>query len=219
MAAETAMPKDLYEILGVGRGATPDEIKKAYRKLARQYHPDVNKDAAATEHFKEINAAYEILSDEEKRGRYDRFGAAGINGVNGGGPNVSGFGDLNDIFEQFFSGFGGAGNSSARSRRQPRAGRDLRYDLAVSFEESIFGVEKTIDLTRMEPCDNCHGSGAEPGTGLRRCPECNGVGELRQVRQTFLGSMVTSSTCPRCNGRGEVIDTPCHTCRGQGQMR
>jgi len=219
MAAETTMPKDLYDVLGVGRGATPDEIKKAYRKLARQYHPDINSDPNAAEQFKEINAAYEVLSDEEKRSRYDRFGAAGINGFNGAGPNVGGFGDLNDIFEQFFSGFGGGGSASARSRRQARAGRDLRYDLAVSFEESIFGVEKTIDLTRMEPCDNCHGSGAEPGTGLRRCPECNGVGELRQVRQTFLGSMVTSSTCPRCNGRGEVIDTPCRTCRGQGQVR
>ena len=212
------MPRDLYEILGVARTATPDEIKKAYRKLARQYHPDVNKDAGADDLFKELNAAYEILSDEDKRARYDRFGMAGVsNQAGGAGAYGAGFGDLNDIFEQFFSGF--AGQQQRTGRRQPRAGRDLRYDMTITFEESIFGVDKQIDLTRMETCDNCQGSGAEPGTSPRRCPECNGVGEIRQVRQTFLGSMVTSSTCPRCSGKGEVIDTPCKVCRGQGQVR
>ncbi len=215
---DTTMPRDLYDILGLSQGATPDEIKKAYRKLARQYHPDVNKDPAAEDTFKEINAAYEVLSDDDKRSRYDRLGMAGL-GNNPGGFGAGGFnGDLNDIFEQFFSGFGGT-TSRGGGRRQARVGRDLRYDLTISFEESIFGVEKQIDLTRMETCEACHGNGAEPGTTLRRCPECNGVGEIRQVRQTFLGSMVTSSTCPRCNGRGEVIDAPCKTCRGQGQVR
>lgn len=209
------MPRDLYDVLGVARGATPDEIKKAYRKLARQYHPDVNRDPSAEESIKELNAAYEILSDEDKRARYDRYGMAGVGSQPGGATGFTG--DLNDIFEQFFSGFGGT--AARGGRRQPRVGRDLRYDLTISFEESIFGAEKQIELTRMEVCESCKGSGAEPGTSLRRCPECNGVGEIRQVRQTFLGSMVTSSTCPRCNGRGEVIDTPCKTCRGQGQVR
>ncbi len=211
------MPRDLYEILGVSRSATPDELKKAYRKLARQFHPDVNKDPGAEETFKEVSAAYEILSDEEKRARYDRFGLAGVGNQPGGFGGAGFTGDLNDIFEQFFSGFGG---SAARSgRRQARVGRDLRYDMTISFEESIFGVEKQIELTRLETCDNCHGNGAEPGTSLRRCPECGGVGEIRQVRQTFLGSMVTSSACPRCSGKGEIIETPCKVCRGQGQVR
>ena len=220
---QESMAKDLYDLLGVARTASPDDIKKAYRKLARQYHPDVNKDPSAADMFKEINGAYEVLSDDDKRARYDRFGAAGLNqqpgGFSGGG---FGAGDLNDIFEQFFGGFstsGGAGARGAGTRRQARAGRDLRYDLTITFEESIFGIEKTIDLTRLEACDTCHGAGAEPGTSMRRCPECNGSGELRQVRQTFLGSMVTASVCPRCTGKGEIIETPCKTCRGQGQIR
>lgn len=216
------MAKDLYDVLGVARTANPDDIKKAYRKLARQYHPDVNKDPGAAEMFKEINGAYEVLSDDDKRARYDRFGAAGLNPQAAGGFSGGGFdtGNLNDIFEQFFGGFSTSGGArGTTSRRQPRSGRDLRYDLAISFEESIFGVEKTIDLTRLEACDTCHGSGAEPGTSMRRCPECNGTGELRQVRQTFLGSMVTASVCTRCSGKGEIIDTPCKPCRGQGQLR
>ena len=218
MAAEQTMPKDLYEILGVARKSSADDIKKAYRKLARQYHPDVNNDPAMVDKFKEINAAYEILGDEDKRARYDQFGAAGIGNAGGAGASTGGFTDINDIFEQFFGGFN-TGGGGRGTRRQVRAGRDLRYDLSISFEESIFGVEKTIDLTRMETCDSCHGNGAEPGTTPRVCPECKGTGEIRQVRQTFLGSMVASTTCTRCNGRGEIVDTPCKVCHGQGQVR
>jgi len=210
---------DPYEVLGVSKSASPDEIKKAYRKMVRQYHPDVNKEAEAENRFKQINAAYEILNDEEKRARWDRYGAAGMNPNNGGGFDGAFTGDLSDIFEQFF---GGGFNNAARAgttRRQARQGRDLRADLMVSFEEAIFGVEKPVDVTRLETCETCNGSGAEPGTQPRRCPECNGQGEIRQVRNTFLGSMVTSTTCPRCSGRGEIVDTPCKTCRGAGQVR
>jgi molecular chaperone DnaJ len=212
------MSQDPYEILGVGRSASPEEIKKAYRKLVRQYHPDVNKEEGVEAKIREINAAYEILNDEEKRARFDRFGAAGVNG-NAGGFDGAFTGDLSDIFEQFFGGMGGFSGSRGTGRRQARQGRDLRYDLTITFEEAIFGCEKTIELTRLETCEVCHGNGAEPGTSLKRCLDCNGAGEVRQVRQTFLGSMVTSTTCPRCNGRGEVIETPCKACRGSGQQR
>lgn len=216
---DQTMPQDLYEILGVSRNASPEEIKKAYRRLARQFHPDVNRDDGAADKFKEINAAYEVLSDAEKRARYDRFGAAGVNPNMGGfgGAEGFGFGDLNDIFE-FFTGFSGQARRGA-SRKRPRAGRDLRYDMTLSFEESIFGVEKEIEITRMEVCEHCQGTGAEAGTTPRRCPECNGAGEVRHVRPTLLGNMIEMATCPRCHGRGEVVDTPCKECRGQGQVR
>lgn len=218
---DRTMPKDPYDVLGVAKSASQDEIKKAYRKLVREYHPDVNKDDGAEDHFKEINAAYEILGDEEKRARFDRFGMAGVSGAADPGFGGGAFtGDLGDIFEQFFGGMGGFGAATgARNRRQPRQGRDLRLDMAISFEESIFGIEKPAEVTRLERCETCSGSGAEPGTTPRRCPECAGSGEVRQVRQTFLGSMVTTSPCPRCGGHGEIVDTPCHTCRGSGQTR
>lgn len=214
------MPPDLYEVLGVPRSASAEDIKKAYRRLARQYHPDVNRDDGAEERFKEINAAYEVLSDEEKRARYDRFGYAGINPNAGGfGAEGFGFGDLNDIFETFFSGFAGQTRRGAASRKRPRAGRDIRYDMTLTFEESIFGVEKEIEITRLEPCEHCQGTGAEPGTTPRRCPECNGAGEIRHARPTLLGNIIETATCPRCHGRGEVVDTPCKECRGQTQVR
>ncbi len=212
------MPEDLYEILGVSRSASQEEIKKAYRRLARQYHPDLNRDDGAAERIKEINGAYEILSDPDKRARYDRFGAAGVNPNMGGfGAEGFGFGDLNEIFE-FFTGFGTSQRRGA-NRRRPRAGRDIRYDMTLTFEESIFGAEKEIEITRMEPCEHCQGTGAEPGTTPRRCPECNGTGEVRHVRPTLLGNMIEMATCPRCNGRGEVIDTPCKECHGQMLVR
>jgi len=215
------MPRDFYEVLGVSRNASPDDIKKAYRRLARQYHPDVNKDNGADEKFKEIAAAYEVLSDEDKRARYDRFGHAGVNpGANGFGAEGFGFGDLNDIFD-FVSGFAGFSTQSRRgaARTRARQGRDLRYDMLLTFEESVFGVEKEIDFQRMETCDHCNGSGAEPGTTPRRCPDCNGTGEIRQARATLLGSIIETSPCVRCQGRGEIVDTPCKECRGQGQVR
>jgi molecular chaperone DnaJ len=214
------MPRDFYEVLGVPKTASPDEIKKAYRRLARQYHPDVNREAGSEDKFKEIAGAYEVLSDNDKRARYDRFGHAGVSGGAGGFNGEGfGFGDLNDIFDIFnsFAGFGGQGRRGGRNR--PRQGRDLRYDVTLTFEESVFGAEKDIEFMRMETCDKCHGSGAEPGTTPHRCPDCNGSGEIRQPRATLLGTMIESSPCPRCQGRGEIIDTPCKECRGQGQLR
>ncbi len=215
------MPRNPYEILGVQRDASPEDIKKAYRRLARQYHPDVNREPGAEEKFKELAAAYEVLGDPDMRARYDRFGEAGVNGGMGGftAENFD-FGDLNDFIFDMFSGFAGFSSQSRRTstRNRPRAGRDLRYDMTLTFEESIFGVEKEIEISRMESCEHCGGNGAEPGTSLSRCPECNGTGEIRQARVTILGTPVTS-TCPRCRGRGEIVDTPCKECRGHGQVR
>ena len=207
--------RDYYEILGVQRNASADELKSAYRKLAKQYHPDVNKDSGAEEQFKEINEAYAVLSDDQKRAAYDRYGHAGLSGM--GAPDFSDFG-MSDIFESFFGGgFGGTG--ARTSRRSPRRGADLRYDLEVGFEEAITGIEREIEITRQEVCPSCKGSGAEPGTTPVRCSTCKGTGEVRQVRQTFLGSMVNVTACPTCRGAGETIPTPCHTCNGRTQVR
>lgn len=210
--------RDYYEILGVSKTATADELKAAFRKLARQYHPDVNKEADAEERFKELNEAYAVLSDEQKRAAYDRFGHAGVRGPNGQPDFSVDFTDFADIFGDLF-GFGGFGRSSTRSRNAPRRGADLQYHLDLSFEEAIFGVEKEISISRDEVCSRCHGSGAEPGTSPVRCPTCNGTGEVRQVRQTILGSMVQVTTCPTCKGKGETISTPCQTCQGRGLER
>lgn len=210
---ERMASRDYYEVLGVNRNASADEIKSAFRNLARQYHPDVNKAADAEERFKEINEAYAVLSDSDKRAAYDRYGQAGLNGM-GGAPDFTTV-DFSDIFEEFF-GFGGG---SSRRRNAPRRGADLSYAVSLTFEESVFGVEKEIEITRDETCATCRGSGAEPGTSPVRCTTCGGKGEVRQARQTFLGSMVQVTTCPTCNGAGEVISTPCHTCRGRGLER
>lgn len=213
------MPRDYYEILGVSRDTTPDDIKKAYRKLARQYHPDVNKEADATEKFREATEAYEILSDADKRARYDRYGHAGVSGQAGfGGFGSGGFTDLNEIFEEFFN-FGVGGQSRRQNRRAPRQGRDIRYDMTLAFEESIFGVEKEVEIARMERCAVCDATGAEPGTKVRPCVECAGTGEVRRVRQIFLGNMVEVAPCPRCSGSGKIIETPCHECKGQMMVR
>jgi molecular chaperone DnaJ len=206
--------RDYYEVLGLQRNASQEEIRAAFRKMARQYHPDVNKAADAEERFKEINEAYAVLSDEEKRAAYDRYGHAGVNGQ-GGMPDFSSV-DFSDIFGEFF-GFGGS--SSRRQRNAPHRGADLNYAVQLTFEESIFGIEKEVEVTRDEICGTCHGSRAEPGTSPVRCATCGGRGEVRQVHQTFLGSMVQVTTCPTCNGTGEVITTPCHTCRGRGYER
>ncbi|PIE80107.1 MAG: molecular chaperone DnaJ [Chloroflexi bacterium] len=206
--------RDYYEVLGVNRNASKDELKKSYRRLARQYHPDVNKSAGAGEKFKEINEAYEVLSDDNMRARYDRFGHAGMEGMGGfpGGGFEGGFGSVADIFEEFFGGaFGGGGR---RQRRGPKRGADLRYDLRISFEEAVFGVEKEIEVERPAMCPACHGSGAEPGSTPKRCPACEGSGEVRRVQQSLLGSFVNVTTCPNCRGTGEVIETPCSTCHG-----
>ncbi|MGD0611648.1 MAG: molecular chaperone DnaJ [Anaerolineales bacterium] len=207
--------RDFYEILGVPRNASIDEIKTAFRKMARQYHPDVSKEPDAEERFKEINEAYGVLSDPEKRARYDQYGRAGLGDI-GGMPDYTV--DFSDLMEELFGSFGFGLGGSGRSRR-PHRGRDLQVQVALSFEEAVFGVEKEIEVTRNEVCSTCRGSGAEPGTKPQKCPTCGGRGEVRQVRQTIFGSMMQSGPCPNCNGRGEVIATPCHTCRGGGLER
>lgn len=210
--------RDYYEILEVPHSASPDDLKAAFRRLARQYHPDVNNEPNAEEKFKEINEAYAVLSDPEKRAAYDRFGHAGVRGPGGGQDFTVDFSDFADIFSDLF-GFGGFGRTSTRSRNAPRRGADLQYRLDLTFEEAVFGVEKEIEVSRDEVCSRCSGSGSEPGTKSTRCSTCNGSGEVRQVRQTILGSMVQVTTCPNCRGQGEVISTPCHTCQGRGLER
>lgn len=205
-----ATKRDYYEVLEIDRNATADDLRRAYRRLAKKHHPDVSKEAGAEERFKEINEAYAVLSDQEQRAAYDRYGHAGLKGV----PIDFDFG-LSDIFEEFF----GFGTGRRRARRAARRGADLRYDLTLDFEQAVFGAEQEIELSRLEVCSTCHGSGAEPGTTPARCTTCNGTGEVRQVHQTFLGSIVNASTCPACGGAGETISTPCHTCRGRGQER
>jgi molecular chaperone DnaJ len=218
IAGENFMARDYYEVLGVQRNASKDDIKKAFRKLAREYHPDVSKHTDAEDKFKEINEAYEVLSDDDKRSRYDRFGAAGVQGNGFGGTGgMGGMSGFEEIFEEFFNNFGGS--RTAARRRGPRPGADRRVNVTVTFEESVFGVEQQIEFDRLEACETCHGSGAEPGTTPSRCPDCKGTGELRQVQQTFLGAMVRATTCPRCNGRGEINTSPCHTCNGNGLLR
>ncbi len=208
--------RDYYEILGVPRSASTDDLKAAFRKMARQYHPDVNKAPDAEERFKEINEAYAVLSDPEKRAAYDRFGHAGVRGPGGGVDFNVDFSDFADIFGDLF-GFGGFGRSTRRSRNVPRRGGDLQYRLDLTFEEAVFGAEKEIEITRDEACTTCNGNGSEPGTSPVRCKTCNGTGEVRQVRQTILGSMVQVTTCPTCNGQGEIIELPATPARAAGR--
>src|SRR5512145_1095977 len=207
--------RDYYEILGLNRNASDDEIKAAFRKLARQYHPDVSKEEHAEEKFKEINEAYGVLSDADKRARYDRFGKEGLNGMGGGGYHDYS-NDFGDLFEEILGGFGFSSGRQSRNSKRPRRGRDLQMQVTLTFEESVFGAEKEIEFQREETCSRCAGSGAEPGTSPTKCSTCNGQGEVRQVRQTFLGQMVQTAVCPACNGRGETISTPCKICRGAG---
>lgn len=210
------MARDYYDILGVPRSAGKEDIKQAFRKLAREWHPDVNKSPEAHTKFQEINEAYQVLSDDDQRARYDRFGPAGV-GSGAGGFSSTGFPGFEEIFEEFFGqAFGGRGGGR---RRGPRPGQDRRVDVAVTFEESIFGTEKDVVFERLEHCATCAGSGAEPGTSMTRCPECSGAGEIRRPQQTLLGTMISVQTCPRCQGKGEVVQTPCHTCRGGGRVR
>ncbi|HLA43432.1 MAG TPA: DnaJ domain-containing protein, partial [Aggregatilineales bacterium] len=208
------MPRDYYEILGIDRSATREDIKKAFRRVGKQFHPDVSDDPAAHEKFQEANEAYQVLSDPQKRRAYDQFGHAGVNMGTGGFTDfTSGF---EDIFEEFVGAFTGR---RTRSNRRARQGRDLRYDLKLSFEQAVFGDDIDIELTRWESCAPCEGSGAEPGTKPITCPECSGSGQIRQVRQTFIGSMVTVTDCPKCSGTGQIIETACHTCSGKGKVR
>lgn len=216
--------RDFYDVLGVSKTSTADEIKKAYRKLARQYHPDVNKDNPdASEKFKECSEAYSVLSDEEKRAQYDQFGHAAFeNGGGQGAGGFSGFGGasgMEDIFDMFFGGQGRGGFGGRRSKNAPQRGADLRLDLEISFEEAAFGVEKEVRLNREETCDSCQGSGAEPGSEVEVCPECHGSGEVQFTQNTMFGQMMNVRPCPRCNGQGKVIKKPCRKCGGNGRFK
>jgi len=214
--------RDYYEVLGVPKNAAPEDIKKAFRQLARKYHPDVNKESDAEGKFKEINEAYEVLSDDQKRAAYDRYGhaAMGQGGFGAEGFGGAGFGDINDIFSEFFGGFARqGGGSTAQQRRGPRRGADLKYDLKIEFLEAVFGVEKQIEIGRSESCTRCAGNGSEPGTQPTRCRTCNGSGEVRRVQQSILGSFVSVNTCPTCGGSGETIAVPCKQCGGKKQVR
>ena len=204
--------RDYYLVLGVERTATDDEIKRAYRKLAQQWHPDVNAEPSAHDRFTEINEAYQVLSDPERRGRYDMFGRAGVGSA--GTPGFEGFGGFSDIFDAFFG--GGTGTNAAR-RGRPQPGADLRYDLRIAFVEAVKGTEKEIEFPVLQRCETCNGSGAKPDTEPTTCPQCNGRGEVRSIRQTMLGQMVNVNACPRCHGEGRIVESPCETCRGDGR--
>ena len=219
--------RDYYEVLGVSKGASDDEIKKAYRKMAKQYHPDLNPgDKTAEAKFKEVNEAYEVLSDKEKRSRYDQFGHAGVDpnfGAGAGGPfggfPGADFGDidLGDIFGSFFGGGFGGGSSSRRNG--PMKGDTLRAGVTITFEEAAFGCEKEIILNREETCETCHGSGCEPGTTAEICPNCRGTGTVRIQRGGGAFTFATTASCPKCNGTGKIIHQPCKSCNGSGSVR
>ncbi len=211
---------DYYEILGVSKDASKDEIKSAFRKKARELHPDVNKAPDAEEKFKELGKAYETLSDDNKRATYDRYGEDGLKnaGFDTGGPFAGGFGNLNDIFETFFGGFGGFGFGGAPDPNAPQRGSDLRYDIKLKFEDAAFGIAKEIRFDHLETCPDCHGTGAEKGTQKKTCPQCGGSGQVKTVTRTPLGNFAQITTCPHCSGTGQVIDKPCKTCQGAGQV-
>ena len=225
-----AQKRDYYEVLGVSKTATDDELKRAYRKLAKQYHPDANPDnkEEAEKKFKEINEAYETLSNPQKRKMYDQFGPEGPAGFGGGagGANYyssgfdgfSDFGDLGDIFSSFFGG-GFGGRSSRKNNNGPVQGADLKNVVEITFEESFLGIEKEIVITRSETCPSCGGNGARPGTVIDKCTMCNGTGQVRQVQNTILGQMQTTRTCSNCGGTGKVIKQPCDECKGKGKIR
>ncbi len=210
--------KDYYDILGLSRDASKKDIKRAYRKLSRKYHPDVSKEDNAEEKFKEIAEAYQVLSDEEKRARYDQFGHAGVDqdagGFGQGGFGQGDFGGFDDIFDMFFG-----GRRGSRRKNAPRKGTDLRYNLTISFKEAAFGVEKEITIPRTEECPNCNGTGAESGSDVERCAKCNGTGEIKFKQNTPFGQMVQTRTCDRCNGTGKFIKNPCSQCHGSGKVK
>lgn len=213
-----AEKRDYYEVLGVSRTATDSEIKRAYRGMARKYHPDINKDPGAEDRFKEVNEAYEVLSDVDRRAAYDRFGHAGANGMGGGDP--FGFGGagspFGDLFETFFGGMGGAGGAR---RQTVQRGADIQVSVNLSFEEAIFGTEKDVEIDRLETCEACHGTRMKDGQTAPSCPTCGGTGEVRRVQQTILGQFMTSGPCPTCHGEGVQVTDPCEVCKGKGRVR
>ncbi|MFZ7103414.1 MAG: molecular chaperone DnaJ [Peptococcaceae bacterium] len=211
-----ANKRDYYEVLGVSKEAGEAEIKKAYRKLARQYHPDVNPgDKEAEAKFKEAKEAYEVLSNPETKARYDQFGHAGFEQNGFGGYGAQDFGGFGDIFDMFFGGGFGGG----QTRKGPRKGSDLRYDLTIEFEEATFGAEKTITIPRWESCAECQGTGARKGSHPETCPRCKGTGQVAHTQRTPLGHFQTIRTCPECEGEGKVIKNPCPHCKGKGKVR
>ena len=216
-----AEKRDYYEVLGVAKSATAEDIKKAYRKQAKQYHPDLHpNDKEAEAKFKEVNEAYSVLSDDQKRKQYDTFGHAGADGQGFGG--FGGFGgqgfdiDLDDIFSSFFGGGFGGGQ---RRQSGPQRGADLKYRMNLEFMEAAFGTEKTIDITKNESCGVCNGSGAEPGTSVETCPTCHGSGTVQERHQSLFGTVMTTKTCQNCHGKGKVIKEPCSNCHGAGRER
>ena len=229
-----AEKKDYYEILGVNKNATDEELKKAFRKMAKKYHPDANPDSKkeAEAKFKEVNEAYEVLSNPQKRQMYDQFGTVDPNaGFGGGGPFGGGngyysyttsdfgdFGDLGDIFSSFFGG-GFGGQKASRRNNGPRKGEDLNLGIDISFEESFLGVEKEMIVTRQETCTKCDGTGAKKGTNPIKCPTCNGTGNIKSFQNTILGRVQTTRTCNDCRGTGEIIKEPCENCHGKGTVR
>jgi len=219
--------RDYYDALGLKKGASDEEIKKAFRQQAKKFHPDVNPgNAKAEARFKEVNEAYEVLSDSDKKSRYDQFGHAGVDPNFGGGSpfggGFSGFGgmdfDLSDIFSSFFGG-GGGSSTSSRNRNAPRKGERIRVNLTITFEEAAFGCEKEVSVQRVENCDECEGSGCKKGTTAEKCPECQGRGTVTTQQRTPFGVMQSTAECPKCNGRGKLIHQPCEKCKGLGMVR
>ncbi|MFC2013310.1 molecular chaperone DnaJ [Chloroflexota bacterium] len=207
------MKRDYYEVLGIDRNATDEGIKKAFRKLAFKYHPDRNRDDGAEDKFKEVNEAYEVLSDTDKRSAYDRFGHGGAEGLFGRGFEGFNFGGFGDIFEAFF------GGTATATRQAPQRGADLQCKLTITFEEAAFGCEKNLKISRTENCSLCQGIGSKPGTQPTRCPNCNGTGQVRRTQQSIFGRFATAATCSRCRGEGRIITEPCPQCRGTGKEK
>jgi len=208
------MPKrDYYEVLGIDRNATDEKIKRAFRKLAFKYHPDHNHDDGAEQKFKEINEAYEVLSDPDKRAAYDRFGHAGSEGIFGQGFEGFNFGGFGDIFDAFF------GGTTTRTRQAPQQGADLHHRMTITFEEAAFGIEKEINILRTEHCSLCQGIGCQPNSQPTRCPNCNGTGQVQRVQQSIFGRFTNITTCPQCHGEGRIITDPCPQCRGTGREK
>ncbi|NQT73468.1 MAG: molecular chaperone DnaJ [Chloroflexi bacterium] len=208
-----AEKRDYFEILGVHRQATDEELKKAYRKLAFQYHPDRNKDNGAEDKFKEVNEAYEVLSDAQKRANYEQFGHTGVDGGFGRGFEGFNFGGFGDIFDAFF------GGTTSRRRSTAERGADIRMGLEITFEEAVFGCERELEIERVEPCSICHGVGSKPGSNPVKCPNCGGVGEVRRTQQGLFGHFTNITTCEQCHGRGTVITDPCEQCEGIGREK
>ena len=213
----TTRKKDYYEVLGISRNASEEEVRKAFRKLAFEHHPDRNKREGSAERFKEINEAYQVLSDADQRAKYDRFGHAGVSSGNGFGNDFDGFdpfGGFGDIFEAFFDGFGGGGRAGSATN-----GADLRFAMTISFEEAVFGARKEVEVERAETCDQCRGARAEPGTKQEECSTCRGRGKVRRAQQGIFGQFVQVTNCSTCRGEGRTISQPCSKCNGAGRRR